>query len=78
VESLSNKDYFLFMDFRESLTLVILQSGLNTLYLQWKALSINGRRWVMASRELWLSWFPDAIVWLADDLFQPDKRHNCA
>jgi hypothetical protein len=32
VESMSNKDYFsLLMDFRESLTLVILQSGLNTL-----------------------------------------------
>jgi hypothetical protein len=32
VESMSNQDYFsLFMDFRESVTLVMLQSGLNTL-----------------------------------------------
>jgi hypothetical protein len=33
MESMSNKDYFsLFMDFGEWFTLVMLQSGLNTLY----------------------------------------------
>jgi hypothetical protein len=33
VDIMSNKDDFsLFMDFRESLTLAMLQSGLNTLY----------------------------------------------
>jgi hypothetical protein len=36
VESMSNKDFSLFMGFRESLILVMLQSGLNTLY------SLNG------------------------------------
>jgi hypothetical protein len=41
VESTSNKDYLCrFMDFRESLTLAMLQSGLNTLYIclldQWE------------------------------------------
>jgi hypothetical protein len=33
MESMLNKDYsFLFMDFSESLTLAMLQSGLNTMY----------------------------------------------